>query len=337
MKIGLLFDSQADLMAAPDAEVNTHYHWREPEETTAVTQALTDLGHTVDAIGSLENLLHRWQQKDLSDLMWNLSVGALSRNRTALAPALLEQLGIPYTGGDAATKSLILNKDWLKPVLAWCGIATPPWIRFGLETPITELPSWPVSLLKPTCEGYSLGLQRFETQDGLAVLQKQVQQLQSQFQTAVLCEPLIVGREVTVGVVGNLEPSLLGAVETLTTSGQALQEQVLDLQAKCQGGFQKVNVNLADSDLQPLRIAALKLMNLLQPLDYVTFDFRLDQQGQAYLVDVNADATLHPLRSLAQIAKAQNLTYQTLIELILTITNQRWHLDPLVNRSDFFN
>lgn len=332
MKIGLLFDSQAELMAAPEAQVNTHYHWREPEEVAAVTQALTDLGHTVDAIGSLGCLLRR-QPQDLPDLVWNLSVGALSRNRTALAPALLEQLGIPYTGGDAATKSLALNKDWLKPVLEWCGIATPPWLRFGLEEPITELPPWSVSLLKPTCEGYSLGLQRFKTQDGLAVLQQQVQQLQSQFQTAVLCEPLIVGREITVGVVGNLEPGLLGAVETLTTSGQALQEQVLDLKAKRQGGFQKVNVSLADSDLWPLKLAALKLMNLLQPLDYATFDFRVDQQ--AYLVDVNADATLHPLRSLAQIAKAQNLTYQTLIELILTTTNQRWGLDASVSRSKF--
>lgn len=324
MKIGLLFDSQSELMATPDAQVNTHYHWREPEEVAAVTQSLTDLGHTVDAIGSLDNLLHRWQQQNLPDLVWNLSVGALSRNRTALAPALLEHLGIPYTGGDAATKSLTLNKDWLKPVLEWCGIATPPWLRFGWGDPITELPPWPVSLLKPTCEGYSLGLQQFETQDGLAVLQKQVQQLQAQFQTAVLCEPLIVGREITVGVVGNLEPSLLGAVETLTPAGQALQEQVLDLQAKRQGGFQKVNVSLANPDLQPLKIASLKLVNLLQPLDYATFDFRVDQQ--AYLVDVNADATLHPLRSLAQIAQAQNLTYPTLIEFILKTTSQRWHL-----------
>lgn len=127
-------------------------------------------------------------------------------------------------------------------------------------------------------------------------------------------------------MVGNLEPSLLGAVETLTPSGQALQEQVLDLQAKRQGGFQKVNVSLADSDLQPLRSAAWKLMNLLQPLDYATFDFRLDQQRQAYLVDVNADATLHPLRSLAQIAQAQNLTYPHLIKRVLMTTCHRWSL-----------
>lgn len=326
MNIGLLFDSQADLMAASDAQVSTHYHWREPEEVAAVTQVLTDLGHVVDVIGCLDNVLHRWQQQDLPDLVWNLSVGALSRNRTALAPALLEQLGIPYTGGDAATKSLTLNKDWLKPVLAWCGIASPPWLRFGLETPITELPPWPISLLKPTCEGYSLGLQRFEAKDGLAKLQEQVQQLQSQFQTAVLCEPLIAGREITVGVVGNTKSSLLGAIETLTTVGQALQEQVLDLKAKRQGGFQKVNVSLVDSDLQPLQIAALKLMTLLQPLDYATFDFRIGSQGQAYLIDVNADATLHPWRSLAQIAKAQNLTYPHLIELILKTTCQRWSL-----------
>jgi D-alanine-D-alanine ligase len=327
LTIGLLFESQANLMGRAEAQVSTHYHWREPEEIAAVTNALKTLGHTVVPIGSLSDLLNCWQRHQLPTLVWNLSVGALSRNRTTLAPALLEHLGIPYTGGDAATKSLTLNKDWLKPVLDWCKIATPPWIRYGLGAEISQLPPWPVSLLKPTCEGYSLGLQQFETTQGLAVLQAQVKQLQTQFQTAILCEPLIVGREITVGLVGNTQPKLLAAVETVTQQRQALQDQVLTLKAKRQGGFQKVGISLADPRLQPMESAALALMQLLQPLDYATFDFRLDNQGQAYLLDVNADATLHPMRSMAQIAQAQDLSYGQLIDLILQTTCQRWHLN----------
>lgn len=43
-------------------------------------------------------------------------------------------------------------------------------------------------------------------------------------------------------------------------------------------------------------------MSLLGSLDYATFDFRIAEDGQAYLLDVNADATLHLERSLAGIA-----------------------------------
>lgn len=328
--IGLLFESQADLLTDAQASEDTHYHWREPAEVEAVTQALTRLGYQVDQIGSVERLLERWRQDALPEFVWNLSVRALSRSRTAIAPALLEQFGIPYTGADAACKSLVLNKDWLKPLLQWSEIQTPPWYRYSLGEDIHRLPEWEVSILKPACEGYSLGLTRFESSQGLDVLREMVSTLQHQFRSAVLCEPLIVGREVTVGMVGNpgdrAFPILSGAVETLTLNHQPLGDRILDLAAKRRGGFQKVPVDLASPDLALLQAIALKLMRALAPLDYATFDFRVTPEGYAYLLDVNADATLHPERSLAQIAIKAGLTYPNLIELILQTACQRWQL-----------
>lgn len=328
MQIGLLFEQQADLMSAPTAQESTHYHWREPEEVEAVATHLEKLGHTVELIGTLDQLLDRWRSSKLPDLVWNLSVRAQSRSRTALAPALLEQLGIPYTGGDAAVKSLTLNKDWLKPVLQWCGINTPNWQWYGEGEKIETLPSWAVSMLKPTCEGYSLGLVQFETKQGLAALQTQVAQLQQQFRCAVLAEEKICGREITVGVVGNTRPTLVGAVETVTLDGLPIGNRVLDLAAKRQGGFSKQAVDLATPDLASIRDATLHLMRFVQPLDYATFDFRIAANGNPYLIDINADATLHPHRSLAHIAAAAGFSYSQLIQAILDTVLERWRLHP---------
>jgi D-alanine-D-alanine ligase len=138
--IGLLFESQAAVLAEANASELTHYHWREPAELEAVTQALQEMGYPVDWIDSVDELLVRSRQGSLPDLIWNLSVRTLSRSRTAIAPALLEQLGIPYTGADAACKGLVLNKDWLKPLLEWQQISTPPWQRYGLGEEILALP-----------------------------------------------------------------------------------------------------------------------------------------------------------------------------------------------------
>lgn len=188
MHVAILFERQSDLMSAPQAVETTHYHWREPEEVEAIAAALTELGHQVTYLSPLDALLELWRDRPeaLPDLVWNLSVRAQSRSRTALAPAVLEQLQIPYTGGDAAVKGLILNKDWLKPVLQWCGIATPPWLHYAPTLPVTELPPWSVSVLKPACEGYSLGLVTFDRAQGLNQLQKELYCLFKQLKPPLL-------------------------------------------------------------------------------------------------------------------------------------------------------
>lgn len=308
----------------PAPREETHYHWREPEEVEAVASHLAALGYEIDRIGPVDVLLERWRSNHLPDFVWNLSVRALSRNRTALAPAILEQLGVPYTGGDATAKSLTLNKDLLKPFLQWCEFLTPRWYRYNSSEDIQTLPPWSFSILKPACEGYSLGLQRFNATEGLDALREAVDKLHTSFQAPVLCEEFIVGREVTVGVVGNQQPLFIGAVETLNATGDPLNEQILDLKAKRQGSFQKIAVDLSSPELHKLQEVAQELMRLLGSLDYATFDFRIASDGQAYLLDVNADATLHPQRSLAQVARAAGLSYGQLIEAILKTSLERW-------------
>ncbi|MBW4531533.1 MAG: hypothetical protein KME02_12695 [Aphanothece saxicola GSE-SYN-MK-01-06B] len=327
MRIGLLYETREDLLASPAAREETHYHWREPEELDAVEEALLQLGHDVERLGGVEALLRQGMAGagERPDLVMNLSVGALSRSRTAIAPAVLEHLGIPYTGGDAAAKALALNKDWLKPVMLWAGIATPSWLLITPAEPVQALPDWPVSILKPASEGYSLGLRRFERSWGLKALRELVESLHQDFGGSVLCEELIAGREVTVGVVGNGGEgiALLGAVETLDADGAALGERLLDLTAKRRGGLAKVAVDLNEPVLQPLRRAVLRLVELLGPLDYASFDFRIDAAGTAHLLDLNADATLHPQRSLTRVAAQAGMTYQDLIGAIVAACRRR--------------
>lgn len=142
--------------------------------------------------------------------------------------------------------------------------------------------------------------------------------------TAVIAEPLIDGREVTVGAIGHGEGAIVGGVETVTQSGEPIGDRVLDLAAKRKGGFAKIKADLSDPVLQPLVAAVRQVMAFLHPLDYATFDFRLDTTGQAYLIDVNADATLHSGRSLAHIARLNGLSYTQAIARILETTQQRW-------------
>jgi D-alanine-D-alanine ligase len=328
MRIGLLYETREQLMAPKAAREETHYHWREPEEVTAVEAALRQRHHRVERLIGVNALLSRRTDSPARqlDLVMNLSVRALSRSRTAIAPALLEQLGLPYTGADAAAKALALNKDWLKPLLAWAGIPTPAWRRYEPGSSVESLPPWPVSILKPVCEGYSLGLERFQNSWGLGALRRRVARLQAAFGAPVLCEERIAGRELTLGVVGNGGAggyALVGAVETVDADGQPMGERLLDLEAKRRGGFHRRPADLDQPCLQPLRASTLRLMELLGPMDYATLDFRIDGAGRPHLLDLNPDATLHPDRSLAMVAAHAGLAYPDLIEAIVAACRHR--------------
>jgi D-alanine-D-alanine ligase len=322
LEIGLLYETRAGILEQHKGKAEALlYHWREPEEINAVAAALGDLGHGVSAIESLDQLLTRSSRQHW-DLVWNLSVGALSRNRTALAPALLEQLSLPYTGADATAKVLCLNKQLLKPYLAQQGILTPPWEEIGDAAELTALPPWPRFILKPVCEGYSLGLTQFGPGAVLTDVQSCVEQLMRDFSVPVLCEQFIEGRELTVALIAGIEQ--YGAVETLTKDGQPMGLNVLDLQAKRYGGYKKVPIIGSDADCRQAHSVATGLMSKLEPLEYASFDFRITAAGAVYLIDINADATLHPERSFALGFQYKAVGYPQIIEMILNRSMRRW-------------
>lgn len=67
-------------------------------------------------------------------------------------------------------------------------------------------------------------MRRFDVQEGLTALRQAVAELSELFNAPVLCEEFIPGREVTVGIVGNSAPLLLGAIETVNASNEPLHE-----------------------------------------------------------------------------------------------------------------
>ena len=59
------------------------------------------------------------------DLVFNIAEGLYGASREAQIPAMLDMLGIPYTGSDPLTLGLCLDKRRTKEILAHNGIATP--------------------------------------------------------------------------------------------------------------------------------------------------------------------------------------------------------------------
>lgn len=114
--------------AEEEAEFDT------PETVEAISQALAKDGHEVQRIevtGPASHLSARLEAFS-PDLIFNTAEGRRGRAREAFYPALFEELGYPYTGSDAYTLTVTLDKWLTKLMLAAQGVESP---RGRLLTP----------------------------------------------------------------------------------------------------------------------------------------------------------------------------------------------------------
>ena len=133
-------------------------------------------------------------------------------------PAILETLGIPYTGSDPLTLAATLDKDFAKRLVAASGVPTPAWVLFdgdfaAAHGQLEQLPL-PV-IVKPAFEGSSKGILEtsvIETRDALF---SALGDLYGHYRQPVLVEEFIDGDELTVGLVGNGPPRVLGVMARL--------------------------------------------------------------------------------------------------------------------------
>src|SRR5215207_3321507 len=104
------------------------------DTVNAIAAALEAAGHEVEKIevsGPATNLLERLEAID-PDIIFNTAEGDRGRMREAFYPALFEELGIPFTGSDAYTNAITLDKWLTKLMVQRAGIDTP---RGVLVTP----------------------------------------------------------------------------------------------------------------------------------------------------------------------------------------------------------
>jgi len=96
------------------------------ETVGAIAAALEVAGHEVEKIevsGPASNLLERLEQID-PDIIFNTAEGQGGRMREAFYPGLFDELGIPYTGSDAYTNAVTLDKWLTKLIVSRANIDT---------------------------------------------------------------------------------------------------------------------------------------------------------------------------------------------------------------------
>ena len=143
-------------------------------------------------------------QKFKPDICFNICEGHFGDAREAQVPALLEMLRIPYTGSRVLTLALALDKPMTKRVLAYHDLPTPPFQTFErVDEPLSSDMDFPL-FVKPSREGTGMGVSGRSIVRNEDELREQVAFILKRYKQPALVEGYIEGREVTVGLVGNL-------------------------------------------------------------------------------------------------------------------------------------
>jgi D-alanine-D-alanine ligase len=196
----------ADTMVASRVEttptrVDTYAEW-DTEETIQAVQAALEQRHTVSLIEADEQAYQRLLAVQ-PDIVFNIAEGLHGPSREAQVPAMLEMLGIPYTGSDALTLGICLDKSRAKEILSYHNIPNPSFAvvssMHAQDARSVPLPA----IVKPLHEGSSKGIFNSSVVTTRAELERQVSVVLTEYREPALVERFLPGREFTVALLGN--------------------------------------------------------------------------------------------------------------------------------------
>jgi D-alanine-D-alanine ligase len=307
------------------------------ESVAAIGAQLRGSGHQVselsagDSVAALIEQLHQLQP----DVVVNLceSFAGSSAGEPYLA-ALLELLRISYTGCAAECLALARNKPRTKRILIGGGVATPEFFellpRQTLPEPILRkwLEQSPL-IAKPACEDASLGIEPESVITNWEPLLKQVTTLHQRY-GAVLIERYIAGREFNVGIIELPDLQALPLAEIDFRETPELPWPIVTYASKWSSGSKEdlampVRCPAAVESELAVRIeaAAVAAYRLIGCRDYARIDLRVDDKGQLYVLEVNANPDTSPKAGLARMLKAAGIEYGEFSERLLETTRGR--------------
>jgi len=285
------------------------------------------------------------------DICFNLCEGHWGDSREAHVPSILEMLRLPYTGSGVLALALSLDKPMTKRVLAFHGLATPPFQVFERpDEPLDADLSFPL-FVKPSREGTGMGVSGESIVRSEGELRAQLAAQLARYRQPILVEHFVRGREVTVGCVGNLtQPTAWRVPEdevaTRVTYGlRFLPALEVDFTAypESEGGVytnrmktewahdfhQFCPAPLDDDLVARLNWLTAAVFRVTGCLDVARVDFRLDadQGDEPYILEVNPLPGLCPgISDLVIEAEAAGIPYNDLINKIFDAACTRYGL-----------
>lgn len=304
MRIGIAFDLAPETRPSEGPD-DRFEEFDRPETVEALAAVLRAEGHEVVCLGDGRELLTK-VLADPPDLVWNMAEGeGTGRCREARVPAVLEMLGVPYTGSDPLTLAAGLDKPVAKALVA--GVAAVP---KGMAIAPGEAEQSVVArvaagecgpgpwIVKPAFEGSSKGIRARCLVHSPGEAGDLWSELAGDYAQPILVEEFIAGDEVTVGLVGNgagLE--VFGVTRIIPERGNATFVYSLEVKRDYLRRVRyETPAGLPEGVTGRVERAAREVYEALGCRDLARVDFRV-RDGVPYFLEANPLPGLAPVSS----------------------------------------
>ncbi len=256
------------------------------------------------------------------DIAFNIAEGRSGRGREAEVPAILNLLGIPFTGSDETTLCLALDKALCKRLLSAYRVRTPRYKVMASERDIRPgTLTFPV-IIKPNAEGSSKGIPDACIAGNEAELRELAGRILKLYGGPVLVEEYIPGREFTVGLLGNgKDLRVFPPMEIAFRKNTSGDYRIYSFGVK--QNYQEYVSYECPAKLDPavereMMKTARRVFLALGCHDFARVDFRLGENGKLYFIEINPLPGLAPGYSdYPMLAEFSGVPYRELVLSVL--------------------
>ena len=324
LRVGITYNQKRNIITEPpDAEAE----FDDIETILAIKNALEAGNCEVELYEATENLPEKLI-KQKPEIVFNIAEGKSGGGREAKVPAILNYLGIPYTGSDETTMCIAMDKALTKRLLTTYQIRTPKYKVAGIGTPITTVGLTYPLIVKPNAEGSGKGISGVSIVTNIEDLRKTIKENTETYKQDALVEEYIPGREFTVGILGNGDDTRVFPPMEIIFRDKS--KSIYSYAVK--KNFRKYVDYACPPDItskirEHIENTAHRIYRILKCRDCARMDFRLSPEGRLYFIEINPLPGLAPGYSdFPILAEYCGVGYDALVQGILESALKRYSL-----------
>ena len=317
--------------AADKAPLTRTLDKKEVEDEVAETLRKLEHDATLHVLDGSHKSLHALARMEC-DLIFNLAE-SFGGNDTAdyCIAAYMELVGKRFTGSGSHGLLYGQDKAAAKKILEFHGIHTPVFARsFRGRLDFSHDLEFPV-IVKPAREDGSIGIEFSSVVTSIRELMERIDWLHANFDSPVLIEEFVEGREMYVGVIGNEHPEALPVIELDLSKLPEGTPRIAGAEVKWGKGTaayrdtkSAIAEGLPEETSALLQQTAVGVFQALELRDYARIDMRLRPDGRVAVIEANPNPWLASKAEFAMAARKSGRNYTHLIEEILDLAMARY-------------
>jgi D-alanine-D-alanine ligase len=222
--------------------------------------------------------------------------------------ALLDLGGVPYTGSGHLASALAMDKDLSKHLFRQANVSTAKWLMApaGADEVSAAL-GFPV-IVKPSKQGSTVGLSIVRNASELQPAMDEA----FNFDDEVMIEEFIAGRELTVGILGNI---------ALPVGEIIPKHEIYDYECKYTAGMadERFPAELTKQETARVQDEALRAFRALKLRGCARIDFRMAKDGTFYCLEANTLPGMTQTSLIPQAAAAAGISFPELCDRIVRL------------------